>query len=221
MGGVNLPAEFEESWFIRVVTPDAAKNWLRGANAGREDTALYIGASQLKGAYDARDEYVLRQAYEKLQPYVRGIPSPEPIEVNLGTTKKGAKIALRSGGQNLGTARDAYSGLMTALFQSARFVMWFSEKDGRFLPLCIVLIGGPPPSLRCLWGASVCVRNAARFSSRQPVTWTIAAYRPKRTAWRDSVGGQSGGRKRQRSLLRNSGKRGRANRARGAVSSAP
>ncbi|MGO9777599.1 MAG: hypothetical protein ACLPM3_13525 [Terracidiphilus sp.] len=131
--GTFLPAEFEESWFIRVVTPDAAKNWLR-SNAGREDTALYIGASQLKGAYDARDEYVLRQAYEKLQPYVRGIPSPEPIEVKLGTTKNGMKIALRKGGQNLSTARDAYSGLMTAIFQSARFVMWFSEKDGRFLP---------------------------------------------------------------------------------------
>jgi hypothetical protein len=90
--------------------------------------------SKLKWAYDEGDEFTLRQAFEKLQPYVKGIPSPEVIWVDLPSTKKGVKIALGTGGQDLSIAPGGYSSLMTQILKCTQFVIWYSEKDERLLP---------------------------------------------------------------------------------------
>lgn len=122
-----LPTEFGESLFVRVVTKRDAHRWQRTELTGA-DHSLFIGVSQLKWAYDEDDEFTLQRAYEKLQPHVRGLPSPTATLVKLGP-----KASLLIGGQSLASIPSAYSLLTTELLKSARFVMWYTE-DKRFLP---------------------------------------------------------------------------------------
>src|SRR5580698_2409722 len=65
-------AELDESAFVRVVTDEDVNKWLR-TDFTEIDRALFIGASRLKRAYNAGDEYALSQAHTILKPHVKNL----------------------------------------------------------------------------------------------------------------------------------------------------
>jgi len=130
--GTFLPPDRTESIAVRMVTDGDIKTRFRKIFRP-DDLRLFVGAIELKQAYDAGDELALKRASEKVRPYIRDFAAPEEFKIDL-KTRDLSKISLKTHGQKWNATRWNYSGLMTDMFQSARLVIWFSEEEGRFLP---------------------------------------------------------------------------------------
>jgi hypothetical protein len=130
--GTFFPGDRAESMAVHVVREADIKARLRTIFRP-QDLPLYMGAIELKHAYAARDELALKRASEKVRSYMRAFARPEEFEGNL-KTEDGREVSLKSQGQKWNATRWNYSRLMADMFQSARLVIWFSEKEGRFLP---------------------------------------------------------------------------------------
>lgn len=124
-------AELDKSGFVRVVKDEDVKMWLR-TDFTQRDRALFIGASRLKRAYDSGDDYAVSQAQGILQPYVQDLAPIDDIALDL-KTREGKRMSIRIG-RKWNATRWNFSGLLRNVLDSARLVMWFSEKDSRFLP---------------------------------------------------------------------------------------
>jgi hypothetical protein len=127
--GTFLPGDQAGSMFVHAVTQEDVKGWQRKAPA--KDFSLFIGATQLKQAYDDGDDFALAMAHEKLSQHARLAPLDD-IKVEL-KTKDGAKISLHAV-QKWNATQWNYSGLMTEMVQGAKLVMWHPEEERRFLP---------------------------------------------------------------------------------------
>lgn len=127
--GNFLPGDRAEESAVRVVSEEDIKVRLRTIFSPKE-VLLFLGAIQLKQAHDARDELALQQASEKVRPWL-------PDFVDLRDSQwKGAdgRISFRITGMRRYAAVLNYCRLMSDMFQHARLVIWFSEKDARLLP---------------------------------------------------------------------------------------
>ena len=128
--GTFFPENWEGSMFVRVVTDQDVKTWLRTFSAKEFD--IFVGLSNIKMGFDEQDEYTLMRGYEKLRPVVKDLVPPEEWEIDLPKSK----ISIRSGGrQQWAATHYNYSRLLTQMLKNTRFVMWCSlEKYHRFLP---------------------------------------------------------------------------------------
>lgn len=131
--GTFFPDNWEGSMFVRVVTEQDVKKWLRTELSPKE-AQMFLGLSLIKMGIDERDEYTLMRGYEKLGTAAK-LVSPEEWTVDL-PTRDGSKISLKSGGGQRWRATDYnYSRLLTQKLKNTRLVMWSSrEKYQRFLP---------------------------------------------------------------------------------------
>lgn len=132
--GTFFPENWKGSRFVRVVTGEDAKKWLRTELSPKE-ADVFLGLSYLKTGFDEQDEYTLMRGYEKLRPLVKDLVPPEEWEIDL-PTKDGTKMSIGSGGtQKWSATHYNYSRLLTQMLKNTRFVMWCSlEKYHRFLP---------------------------------------------------------------------------------------
>jgi hypothetical protein len=130
--GTSFPPDRTESMAVHVVTDDDIDTRLRTIFRP-EELPLFVGAIELKQAYAAKDELALQRASEKVRPWIVGFAPPEEFEVKL-KTRDGRALSLKSHGQKWNATRWNYSGLMADMFQNARMVIWFSEKEERFSP---------------------------------------------------------------------------------------
>jgi hypothetical protein len=128
---LNADEVWDEGMFVRIATGEDVKKWLK-TEFSQEDLALFIGASRLKRAYDKREEFALSQAHKILQPFVKNLASIEDSVIEL-KLKDGAKISLRSS-PRWNATRWNFSGLLRDVFDDAKFVIWHSEKEDRFIP---------------------------------------------------------------------------------------
>lgn len=127
--GTFFPADRTESMAVHVVREADIKARLRTIFRPK-DLPLYIGAIELKHAYAAKDELALNRASEKVRPWLPHFAPPREIQ---GESADG-RLSFSSTGQKWNATRWNYSRLMADMFQSARLAIWFSEKEGRFLP---------------------------------------------------------------------------------------
>lgn len=131
--GTFFPSDrVNESMFVRVVRNEDIGARLKTIFRP-DELPLFVGAIELKQAYDAGDELALKRASEKVRPYMRGFAPPEEWELKL-KTRDGRGLIFKSHGRKWNATRWNYSGLMADMFQDARLVIWFSEKEERFLP---------------------------------------------------------------------------------------
>lgn len=110
--------------WVRVVTDRDIKTRLRTIFRP-EDLPLFIGAIELKQAYESRDEFALHRASEKVRPWMKHFVSLEDRMCIATLQRYVAKW---------GATQWNYSGLITDMLRNARLVIWFSDKDSRFLP---------------------------------------------------------------------------------------
>jgi hypothetical protein len=127
--GYFFPADRTETMAVRVVQELDVKARLRTIFQPKE-LPLFVGAIELKQAYDAKDELALQRATDKVRPWIPHCASLQEIRWE----SQDGRVSLRTTGQKWNATRWNYSGLMADMFQSARLVIWFSEKDERFLP---------------------------------------------------------------------------------------
>lgn len=106
---------------VQVVRPENVKSRLPKIFPGNH-ILLFAGADQLKRAYDTKDELALKQSLERVRPWI-----PELLG------SKWPAPDLKSEVKWLGV-RSVYSNLMSKALQSARLIMWCSDKEGRYLP---------------------------------------------------------------------------------------
>jgi hypothetical protein len=121
----------DASMLIHVVTMEDVKKWLR-TGFDSKDSALFVGSSQLKRAYDLHDEFNLHRAYEKLRPHVPNLMSPDNFE--LSYRQRDGRIGSVSIVKKWSTTRWNYSQIMTGMFEGVRLVMWYSQEGNRFIP---------------------------------------------------------------------------------------
>jgi hypothetical protein len=127
--GTFFPADRIESMAVRVVSEEDIKSRLRTIFRPK-DLPLFVGAIELKQAYDAKDELSLQRASEKVRPWIKHFALPRELDWKSAD----GRVSFTSSGQKWNATRWNYSRLMADMFQSARLVIWFSEKEGRFLP---------------------------------------------------------------------------------------
>lgn len=121
----------DESWFVRVVKSSDLTAARLKAIFGPDEN-LFVGAMGLKQAYEAQDDLALRRASEKVRPYIRGYAPPEDSALSF-MAKEGRKITFTFKAKWNNT-RWNYCGLMADMFKNARFVIWYPEKQERFVP---------------------------------------------------------------------------------------
>lgn len=94
---------------------------------------LFNGILQLNRAYEARDELQLREAYEKVWPWLESVSHTS----SPGWTDKDA---MKFFTENVSVTADRYpialhsSQLVTKMFENARLVMWYSDDAESFVP---------------------------------------------------------------------------------------
>src|SRR5579862_2656037 len=94
--GTFFPGDWKGSMFVRIVTEQDVRQWLRTVLSPKE-ADVFLGLSNIKMGFDEHDEYTLMRGYEKLRPLVKGLVPPEERVTHL-TMKDGSKVRLRSGG---------------------------------------------------------------------------------------------------------------------------
>jgi hypothetical protein len=127
--GTFFPADRTGSWGVREVRERDITGRLRTIFRP-EELPLFVGAIELKQAYDAGDELTLERASEKVRPFMRHFAPPREFEAK---TPDG-RVTIKSVGQKWNATRWNYSRLMAHMFQNARLVVWFSQKKERLLP---------------------------------------------------------------------------------------
>jgi len=124
-----MPFELEESGLTHTVTEDDAARWVKTEFSSTKDHALFVAINLLKWAWDEEDEFTAARAFQMLKPYVQSNIPANPTVVFVHPT-----MSMHWGGWGLSAIPSAYTWLVTEVFQSARFVMWHSEEEDRFLP---------------------------------------------------------------------------------------
>src|ERR1700731_4942345 len=132
--GNFLPGDRAEESAVRVVRAKDIKERLPRIFPPKE-LDLFLGAIQLEQALGARDDLALQRASEKVRPwlppdFVDEIPTWQ-IKVNL---KHRSAVYKVTGVNRLYPALLNYCRLMADRLQNVRLVIWFAEKEGRFLP---------------------------------------------------------------------------------------
>jgi hypothetical protein len=127
--GTFFPVDRVESMAVRVVREADIKARLRTIFRPK-DLALFVGAIELKQAYDAKDELSLQRASEKVRPWIKHFALPRELDWKSAD----GRVSITSTGQKWNATRWNYSRLMADMFQNARLVLWFSQKDERSLP---------------------------------------------------------------------------------------
>jgi hypothetical protein len=113
---------------VRVVRDTDLKKRLRTIFSPKE-LPLLIGAIQLKQALGAGDGLALHQGSEKVRPWL-----PDFIDIRDWRWKSAdGRISMEFRGKRYSALLN-YIKLMADMFQSARLVIWFSEKEERLLP---------------------------------------------------------------------------------------
>jgi hypothetical protein len=117
---------------VRKVTTTEIKKRLKTI-VDRSEIKLFHGLIQLNRALEARDELQVREAYEKIWPWLKSVSHvPAP-----GWTDKDAMTFFS---KNVSVTADRYqialhySELVTTTFENARLVMWYSDKNESFVP---------------------------------------------------------------------------------------
>jgi hypothetical protein len=183
--GNFLPGARAEESAVRIVRPSDIQKQLATIFTPK-DALLYLAAIQLKQAFEAGDEFVLQQASEKMRPLM-------PDFVDLQDWESGTadgRIVFKISGMSRDSARLNYSRLLTDMFQGARLVMWFSEKEGRFLPALFCPDWKTAAFVVMLMGRiRVCPKCSAVFiPSADNVTYCTPAHREAhrvaRSRWR-------------------------------------
>jgi hypothetical protein len=95
-----------------------------------EAVELFTGAVQLKQAFETGDEFLMQQASERVRPWVADFVALRDSKIQSADGRFSFEIR----GMKKYSALLNYARLMADVLQNARLVMWFSEKDGRFLP---------------------------------------------------------------------------------------
>jgi hypothetical protein len=114
---------------VRVVRDEDIQARLRTIFSAK-DIPLFLGAIQLKLAYDAGDGLAFQQAADKVRPWI-----PDFIELQDFRWKSAdGRISVETRGRKTYSALLNYISLMADMFQSARLVIWFSEKEERLMP---------------------------------------------------------------------------------------
>jgi hypothetical protein len=91
-----------------------------------EEFSVYVGAQQLKQAYDRADEFKFREGFERVRSRL-AVSNIAGVQVQWrmpGLTTESDRVGVRW----------MYSNLMSNVLQDARLVMWCSDKEQRFLP---------------------------------------------------------------------------------------
>jgi hypothetical protein len=118
--------------FLRLVRSTDVKERLQKIFAPKE-ISLFLGAIQLRQALDARDEWALQNASQKVRPWLPDFAEIPTRVLEIDAKRKTASLKI-TGINHRYSGFLNYSRLIADMFAKARLVMWFSEKDGRFLP---------------------------------------------------------------------------------------
>jgi hypothetical protein len=131
--GNFLPADRAEESAVRVVQAKDIKARLPKIFPPKE-LDLLLGAIQLQQAHGARDDLALEIASQKVRPWLPDFVDPLPVwqlEIDL----KHGRVSRKTTGVNRRyPAILNYCRLMADMLQNVRLVIWFAEKEGRFLP---------------------------------------------------------------------------------------
>jgi hypothetical protein len=91
-----------------------------------EEFSLYVGAQQVKQAYDRADEFQFNEGFERVRSEL-STPNIPGVQVHWrmpGLTSEKDRAGVRW----------IYSSFMSKALQDARLVLWCSDKERRFLP---------------------------------------------------------------------------------------
>lgn len=124
--GYFLPNGEESA--VRIVRERDIRTRLRTIFTSKE-LPLLLGSIKLRQALDADDGLALQDASEKVRPWL-----PDFVDIPDRQEKKVGPITFERVSMKRYSAFLNYTCLMAKMFQSARLVMWFFEKEGRFLP---------------------------------------------------------------------------------------
>jgi hypothetical protein len=131
--GNFLPDNRAEESAVRIVRAKDIKTRLPKIFPPKE-LDLFLGAIQLEQALGARDDLALQRASEKVRPWLRDFVGEIPVwQMEIDT--KHSRVSRKPVGVNRPYAALLnYCRLMADRLKSVRLVMWFAEKEGRFLP---------------------------------------------------------------------------------------
>src|ERR1019366_1643486 len=80
LSGEQFDETDEARLLVHLVTKEDVKRWLR-TEFNQKESSLFLGTSQLKRAYDLRDDFALHRAYETLRPHVADVGPPADFEL--------------------------------------------------------------------------------------------------------------------------------------------
>jgi hypothetical protein len=130
--GNFLPGDRAEESAVRVVRAKDIKARLPKIFPPQE-LDLFLGAIQLEQALGARDDLALLRASEKVRPWLPDFVDAVPVwQLDIGLKHYVSRKI--TGVNRRYPALLNYCRLMADRLQNVRLVIWFAEKEGRFLP---------------------------------------------------------------------------------------
>lgn len=127
--GYFLPGDRSEQSLFRVVKRADIKARFRTIFTAKE-VPLFLGSVRIKQALDAGDEFELQRALDAVRPWV---PDFADLKDRQWKSADG-RVTIATRGMKRYSVQLNYSRLMADMFQEARLVMWFSEKEDRIIP---------------------------------------------------------------------------------------